>query len=87
MIGSQVPAFEAREDEDLRHRVISYLATKHLPNLRKLDVDAVGGKVTLRGRLDSFHEKQIAIHSCRRVAGVRDLVDKLDVRIVNQQSS
>ena len=68
------------ENSELRCRVTSYLATKHLPSLRRLMVNAAEGTVTLRGSVDSFHEKQIAIHSCRRVAGVRQLVDAMDVR-------
>lgn len=75
----QDPCCESQEDLELRRRVVSYLATKHLPTLRRLDVDALGGKITLRGRVDSFHEKQVAIHSCRRVAGVRDLIDAVEV--------
>ena len=77
----QKPFHETQEDADLRRRVVSFLATKHLPNLRRLNVNAAGGKVTLRGRVDSFHEKQVAIHSCRRVAGVQDLVDDVEVRM------
>lgn len=67
-------------DAALRRRVTSYLATKHLPTLAQLTVNAMGGAVTLRGRVDSFHEKQVAIHTCRRVAGVRELVDEVEVR-------
>jgi osmotically-inducible protein OsmY len=70
----------SHDDAELLCRVTSYLATKHLPTLAQLNVNAVGGTVTLRGRVDSFHEKQVAIHSCRRVAGVRELVDEMEVR-------
>ena len=79
---SQILCHENQEDAELRRRIVGYLATKHLPNLRRLSVNAAGGKVTLRGRVDSFHEKQVAIHSCRRVAGVRDLVDNVEVRVL-----
>lgn len=72
-------AREQELDRELQRRVTSYLATKHLPNLRRIEVCSSKGEVTLRGRVDSFHEKQIAIHSCQRVAGVHQLVDALEV--------
>lgn len=71
---------KTQEESDLERRVAGYLATKHLANLRRLEVVTQGATVTLRGCVDSFHEKQVALHSCRRVAGVRGLVDDLVVR-------
>jgi osmotically-inducible protein OsmY len=44
-----------------------------------LQVDVQEGTVTLRGRVASFYEKQVAIHSCQRVAGVHKLIDAVDV--------
>lgn len=67
------------ENRDLEQRVANYLATRYLPRLRSLEVTATGGVVTLRGRVSSFHEKQVAVHSCRRVAGVRQLIDDVAV--------
>ena len=66
-------------DQDLQRRVVSFLAGRYLPSLRQLEVDVQEGIVTLRGRVTSFYEKQVAIHSCQRVAGVRKLVDAVDV--------
>jgi osmotically-inducible protein OsmY len=67
------------KDQDLERRVVSYLAARYLPSLRQLQVSVEEGTVTLRGSVRSFYEKQIAIHSCQRVAGVRKLVDAVDV--------
>jgi osmotically-inducible protein OsmY len=67
------------KDQDLERRVIGYLASRYLPSLRQLQVSASEGTITLRGRVQSFYEKQIAIHSCQRVAGVRRLIDAVDV--------
>lgn len=67
------------KDQDLQRRVVSFLAGRYLPSLRQLEVDVHEGIVTLRGRVTSFYEKQVAIHSCQRVAGVRKLVDAVDV--------
>lgn len=66
-------------DQDLQRRVVSYLAGRYLPSLRQLQVSVQEGTVTIRGRVQSFYEKQVAIHSCQRVAGVHKLVDAVDV--------
>ena len=66
-------------DRDLERRVSSFLAARHLPTLRRLEVAANNGTVTLRGRVHSFYEKQICQHACRRVAGVVTMVDAIDV--------
>lgn len=71
---------QTSEESDLQRRVVGYLATKHLASLRRLEVVTQGATVTLRGCVDSFYEKQVALHCCRRVAGVRGLVDDLVVR-------
>ena len=67
------------KDQDLQRRVLTFLAGRYLPSLRSLQVEVHEGTVTLRGQVASFYEKQVAIHSCQRVAGVRHLVDAVDV--------
>jgi hypothetical protein len=66
-------------DEDLKHRVSLFLAGRHVLSLRGLEIDARGGTVTLRGRVGSFYEKQLSQQCCRRVAGVIELVDRVEV--------
>lgn len=66
-------------DSDLQRRVTNYLASRFLPALKRLEVKTQDGTVILRGKLPTFHAKQIAIHSCRRVAGVRELIDEVEV--------
>jgi osmotically-inducible protein OsmY len=66
-------------DRDLERRVLGYLCEKHVPSFRRLTVEACDGVVTLRGRVSSFYEKQLAHHCCRRVAGVTRLVDAMEV--------
>lgn len=72
------PAY-AESDLDLERRVVNYLAGRFIPSLRRLAVESVGGTVTVRGQVSSFYEKQVALHCCQRVAGVRELVDAVDV--------
>ena len=66
-------------DRDLEQRIVGYLARRHVPSLRQLAVEARNGIVTIRGQVRSFYEKQLSSHCCRRVAGVVQLVDEIDV--------
>lgn len=68
-------------DEDLRSRVVSFLKSRHFPAFEKLGIDVHNGEVTLSGDLSSYYEKQVAITSCQRVAGVLSLHDRIDVGI------
>ena len=66
-------------DRDLERRVTNYLAGRHVPGLRYLEVEAHNGTVTLRGRVFSYYEKQLCQAVCRRVAGVVRYIDAVDV--------
>jgi osmotically-inducible protein OsmY len=67
-------------DDDVQSRVASFLGTRQLHDLSRLNVAVRNGTVTLDGTVGSFYEKQLAMDSCRRVAGVRSLVDQVQVR-------
>lgn len=69
----------AQADHELKRRVMNYLAGRHMPALRHLEVEADNGTVTLRGRVRSFYEKQLCQHCCQRVAGVIRMVDDIVV--------
>lgn len=66
-------------DDDLQVRVAQFLKSRHFPAFRNLTVDVSHGSVTLSGNVQSFYEKQVALTSCQRVAGVLNLVDKVAV--------
>jgi hypothetical protein len=66
-------------DADLERRVFQYLLDRHMPGLRRLSVEAEAGKVTLRGSVRTFYEKQLCQSIARRVAGVRQVVDQVSV--------
>jgi osmotically-inducible protein OsmY len=66
-------------DHDVEKRVRTFLDSRHFPAFRKLQVDVDKGSVRLSGRLPSFYEKQVALNSCQRVAGVLHLIDAIDV--------
>ena len=58
---------------------MNYLVGRQVPSLRQIAVSADRGTVTMRGRVYSFHHKQLCINCCTRVAGVVRLVDELTV--------
>ncbi len=66
-------------DDDLRDRVESFLFSRHFPGFRDLSVRVRDGNVTVTGEVGSYYEKQIAINSCRRVAGVLSVSDEIHV--------
>ena len=68
-------------DKDILWRVESYLCSKHFPAFRNLQIDVLNGIVTVSGNVDNFHERQVALNSCRRVAGVLQLIDEIEVSV------
>lgn len=66
-------------DRELERRVVGFLEAKHVPALRYLGVKADSGIVTLTGRVYTFYEKQLCNQCCRRVAGVQQLINDVDV--------
>ena len=67
-------------DDDVRCRVSRFLNSRHFPAFRNLDISVEHGAVTLRGEVQSFYEKQVAMTSCQHVVGVLSLKDEIDVR-------
>ncbi len=66
-------------DRDLQQRVINYLFGQHVSDLRYLGVEARRGVVTLRGQVHTFHQKQLCLNCCQRVAGVQQIDDQIEV--------
>lgn len=66
-------------DRELERRVAAFLASWHFPSLKDLHVEAQGGTVILQGRVASRYEKQLTQYCCRRVAGVVELVNRVQV--------
>jgi osmotically-inducible protein OsmY len=66
-------------DVDLKQRIVSFLAARHVPGLRNLHVRVERGVVTITGCVLTFYEKQLCNECCRRVAGVRQVVNDVSV--------
>ena len=76
-----MPALTAPRPADrlLERQIASQLAETNRPGLRRLAVNVADGSVTLRGSVASFYEKQLAIQTCRVLAGIERLIDAVEV--------
>ena len=80
MIAKHEQFAESNENNiELARRVERYLHSKQIRSLRSVSVEAERGRVVLRGDVGSFYEKQLCLNCTRRVAGVLDLVDEIQV--------
>jgi osmotically-inducible protein OsmY len=73
----------ATSDRLLASTISTHLSETNRASLRRLSVDVAAGEVTLRGCVGSFHEKQIAIQTCRMLPGIDRLIDAVEVAAAN----
>jgi hypothetical protein len=66
------------EESELQRRVKLYLAATR-PELGRLIVQTDGNTVRLSGELASFYLRQLAIGAVKRVAGVQNVADEIEV--------
>ena len=66
-------------DLELESRLQLELSRNQRPTLQRLHVDVAEGIVTLSGCVRSFYERQLAVQCCRRVPGVRQMIDAVEV--------
>jgi hypothetical protein len=78
MVAPAIP--EVALNSSLTKQLREELAVTQRPSLRQLAVDLRQGLVTVRGTVDSFYEKQLAIHACQAVLGHAEWVDAVEVR-------
>ena len=63
----------------LEHRVHSALEQNpHVPS-RTLRFEAAEGRVTLRGTVGTYFQKQMAQEALRHIAGVQEIANELEV--------
>ena len=68
-----------RQDTDLRERVALLVQQRGLAFDSNVHIEARGGVVTLRGTVPTYYRRQLLYSSARRVAGVLEVVDQLEV--------
>jgi osmotically-inducible protein OsmY len=73
------PLPPAAADFELATRVSLYLQQRLFRASRDVAVEARDGVVTLAGTAPTFYERQLLGVAARRVAGVRQIVDRLHV--------
>jgi BON domain-containing protein len=65
--------------DDLARRVALMLARQLGIGSERIHVAAHDGQVVLSGRVGSYYRRQLALAGARRVAGVRSIVDQIEV--------
>jgi osmotically-inducible protein OsmY len=78
MVAISISKF-SREDVELRERVALLMQQRGLAADSEVRIEAHGGVVTLRGTVPTFYRRQLLYSSARRVAGVLEVVDELEV--------
>jgi osmotically-inducible protein OsmY len=63
----------------LARRVRNFLSAQTLHDLQSLEVEVLHDVVTVRGQVPTPHFQQLASDYCRRVAGVRQVVNETTV--------
>jgi osmotically-inducible protein OsmY len=66
-------------DRHLRERILDRLAQRGIRVSDELTLDVYQRAVTVRGRVDSYYQRQLIIHSIRLVPGIGNLQDAVDV--------
>lgn len=74
-------------DSDVQGRVSNFLHNKKFPAFRDINVEVHHGTVTLTGSVCSYYEKQVALNTCQRVAGVLSMIDHIDVESIRDTSA
>jgi osmotically-inducible protein OsmY len=70
---------ETVTNQDLERRVVTYLENRQIPGVRWIEVQADQGVVKLSGTVRTFYQKQLCTHCTRRVAGVVEIIDEINV--------
>jgi len=65
--------------QDLTQRVALFLQQLRLTSHSRVVLDARGGVVTLLGQAPTFHQRQRILAATRQVAGVVQIIDRLEV--------
>jgi osmotically-inducible protein OsmY len=74
------PDDEVAPVESLAERVRLSVDRSRMHGLRLIDIDVDGDKVVLSGQVVTFHQKQLATAFARRVVGVAEVVNHLEVK-------
>jgi osmotically-inducible protein OsmY len=65
-------------DRILRERILEGLAKRGIRIAGNLTLDVHNRAVTVSGRVDSYYQRQLIVHSIRLVPGVGELTDAVE---------
>ena len=85
-MNSAAPPFEISEDEHLARNVRNFILPRVYPTSNHIHIVANRGVVTLTGHVGSFYYKQLWLSGAQRVAGVRRVIDEIEVMSPPQRS-
>lgn len=68
-------------DRHVAHQIAARLVETGRSTLGRLTVDVRPGRIALRGQVQTFYEKQLAIQTCLMVAGGEWLIDAAEVAV------
>jgi osmotically-inducible protein OsmY len=67
-------------DRELEKKIRDALEHNGRVHLKQLRVDVINGVATVQGRVPSYYERQLCIRSCHKVSGIREVVDRIEVK-------
>ena len=73
------PSAEWDRDAHRAMQVRLALAAIGVASHQSINVEVIAGRVRLDGQVSSFHTKQLAQEAARRVAGINEIVNLLEV--------
>jgi osmotically-inducible protein OsmY len=71
---------DAMSDRDLEQMLMETLRHQ-IPAIRRVRVHVHEGTVRICGRVQSFYERQLCLTCCQRQAGVRQVIDEIEVTL------
>ena len=81
------PHDELFADRRLERRIVIFLVNHGRADLCKLHIQARGGVVRLRGQVATNADRNYVVQGARRVAGVIDVEDNIEVSLLPTQSA
>jgi hypothetical protein len=67
------------DSRQVRDEITHYLHSRYGEHGRRLRIDVQDGRVVLRGRANTYYQKQLWLHGALQVAGAGGVVDEIEV--------
>ena len=67
------------EQQDLARRAKIFLSMQQIAEFDQVEIESDGSRLIISGKVRSQQSRELCVDCCRRVAGVLDVIDSLDV--------